>query len=1034
MKKLFYAFAAMAVFTGCAKVAEIENTPAANEDGNLVHMTIRADAPETKTFIEKTGDKTYQPQWNATDKLGVFFDTVKDVKDAELANTSNDGEKGEFYGDVSVKNGSYRVYTYYPSDATISKESDTKIVFTVPETQYPTKDNFDSAADIAVSKADNITVSGTDLVLDNMVFGRILSTVKVTVTNSNAGVDNSEKINAVVISAEGSNLTGTISWDFESSEAAIATGNSSVTAMLTANPLDFGTSFFLLVNPTTVKASDTKPLTITIYTDAHKITKTITSMAKDLVFPLAGIAELRISTSGATVEESYVATLVKSPETISAGDEIVIAAADYYNVLMSTEQKTNNRGEVEAFQYDGDIIFIDDDAIQRFAVEPGTKASTFAFKGINGEKANNYIYAASSSSNHLKSTETKDDNASFIVSIDKNGVATITAQGTNTKNILRYNSGSSLFSCYSSGQEDVAIYKYKAGIPALATPANLMAEYSAGKIDVVWDAVSGADSYTVTCTGKDTQSGITGTSTSFSGITDGTYTITVTAISNDHSMKMDSGAASTIVIAGTPVLGKPVIGSFLQTATGFTAVISSAVDYATSYDWDLYVDSVDIANWIGSGNTTDLSFSVTFAETDITEYTPGKTYYLVITAKATGYTETASDPASFAVPDITPESLPYNNTLINGHTDFTINDISTGSLASIWSDTAYGVQANANTTTSNVETYLVSPYIDLSGVANAKLAFEHGVRYFKDMATAKTQTGLQVRIGSGTWNDLSIPTYPTSQGNDAVSNEISLLDYAGEIIQLRFKYLATSTNPGRWQIKNLSITEVVPPAHVITVNEEAGPLTVELNGNHNISTELTIASNYDWSVKSTTGLSTAYTYVKNSETKITVTPVSDNETGSKKTGIGTMILTDGTVDYTITFDQAQKVAAKEYTLTISATDFNSDSYAANNNEKTSNAVAEDDTKLPVKWTSNQIMLQSSAMQWQKSKGYVYNSTDLGKIKSVTVNSTDGTFTTYYGASEQPSSSTTLGDNDGFFQVKVGSTTGKTTSIVIVFEK
>ena len=59
-----------------------------------------------------------------------------------------------------------------------------------------------------------------------------------------------------------------------------------------------------------------------------------------------------------------------------------------------------------------------------------------------------------------------------------------------------------------------------------------------------WNAVDGADSYTVTLTGKDTQTGITSTSTTFTGVNPGTYTITVTAISNDHSSKLDSAAAS----------------------------------------------------------------------------------------------------------------------------------------------------------------------------------------------------------------------------------------------------------------------------------------------------------------------------------------------------------------------------------------------------------------------------------------------------------------------------------------------------------
>ncbi len=127
---------------------------------------------------------------------------------------------------------------------------------------------------------------------------------------------------------------------------------------------------------------------------------------------------------------------------------------------------------------------------------------------------------------------------------------------------------------------------------------------------------------------------------------------------------------------------------------------------------------------------------------------------------------------------------------------------------------------------------------------------------------------------------------------------------------------------------------------------------------------------------------------------------------------------------------AEKV---EYSFTISTSDFNSTSYAANNNEKTTVAKGTSDaTKtMEVKWTSNQVMLNSEAMQWQKSKGAIYNSTDLGTIKSVTVTSTAGTFTTYYGSTEQPASGTTVGG--GYFQIKVGGATGKSSKVEVVFE-
>lgn len=82
----------------------------------------------------------------------------------------------------------------------------------------------------------------------------------------------------------------------------------------------------------------------------------------------------------------------------------------------------------------------------------GTKEGTFAFK-VNG----GYLYAASSKNNQLKLESELSDNSSWKIEIT-DGVASIVAQGTNTRNVLKYNKTSYLFSCYSQGQEDVAIY------------------------------------------------------------------------------------------------------------------------------------------------------------------------------------------------------------------------------------------------------------------------------------------------------------------------------------------------------------------------------------------------------------------------------------------------------------------------------------------------------------------------------------------------------------------------------------------------
>lgn len=161
--------------------------------------------------------------------------------------------------------------------------------------------------------------------------------------------------------------------------------------------------------------------------------------------------QVTVLPAGAVVEKAW--TLVTDASTLTAGDKIIIVAKSA-NVALSTEQKSSNRGQVDVTKSGNTVSFTT--AVQEITLEAGTKTGTFAFNVGSSQ----YLYAASSSSNHLK-TGSKNDNASWKIEITSAGVATIKAQGTNTRNWLRHNSQSSLFACYGSGQDDVAIYKYQ---------------------------------------------------------------------------------------------------------------------------------------------------------------------------------------------------------------------------------------------------------------------------------------------------------------------------------------------------------------------------------------------------------------------------------------------------------------------------------------------------------------------------------------------------------------------------------------------
>ena len=161
---------------------------------------------------------------------------------------------------------------------------------------------------------------------------------------------------------------------------------------------------------------------------------------------------VKVVAAGTEVEKAW--TLVTDASTLAAGDKIIIVAKDA-NFAMSTTQNNNNRAQAAVTKSGNTLTFTSE--VQEITLEAGTKTGTFAFN-VGSSK---YLYAASSSSNHLK-TGSKNDNASWKIEI-ANTIATIKAQGTSTRNWLRYNSSNNppIFSCYGSGQTDVVIYKYQ---------------------------------------------------------------------------------------------------------------------------------------------------------------------------------------------------------------------------------------------------------------------------------------------------------------------------------------------------------------------------------------------------------------------------------------------------------------------------------------------------------------------------------------------------------------------------------------------
>lgn len=147
-------------------------------------------------------------------------------------------------------------------------------------------------------------------------------------------------------------------------------------------------------------------------------------------------------------------TLVTDASQLSAGVQVIIAAAGY-NKAMSVTQNNNNRAAASISKSGSTLTYGSDTVL--LELRAGTVSGSFAFYDAN---KNGYLYAASSTKNYLRTESTLSNNSSWKITVDSTGKATVTAQGSNSHNVMQYNSnGTPLFGCYTSAsQKPVSLY------------------------------------------------------------------------------------------------------------------------------------------------------------------------------------------------------------------------------------------------------------------------------------------------------------------------------------------------------------------------------------------------------------------------------------------------------------------------------------------------------------------------------------------------------------------------------------------------
>ncbi len=146
--------------------------------------------------------------------------------------------------------------------------------------------------------------------------------------------------------------------------------------------------------------------------------------------------------------------LVETTDQLSVGNYVVIAAAEADKAMLSYASGSNCKATT--ITKNGKLMTFGATAPGIFQLENGDEG-TFAFRDIANTTADEYLYSIGDNNNLTSSTANK---GLFNIWVSA-GVATITS--TSNSRSVRYNKSENsnlLFSCYTSGQSDVALYKY----------------------------------------------------------------------------------------------------------------------------------------------------------------------------------------------------------------------------------------------------------------------------------------------------------------------------------------------------------------------------------------------------------------------------------------------------------------------------------------------------------------------------------------------------------------------------------------------
>lgn len=635
---LFFVFA-------CSKEKEIDNVDAQPEKDVYVYTfgIGSAESPDidTKSILLSDANGLYMA-WESTDKLNSWaYSTVTNnysYNNESSVNTSDNPVTFQITSYLALNKGDM-VYCKFPY-TTGSGTSPEEVSMTIASSQTQNGTVFNTSSMPMVSlpfEMPTEVASQSNAKAGNVLFYNVGSIIEFDIF-SPTGLYAGETIESVQFTSPNA-IAGNFTMDLtaisESDPSTLDIDGYSVKGVTTniegalpvgtATNKDNATKVYMVIAPGDYTG------TVVVNTNTAQYTYTISSA---ISFARAGVKRL-----GLNLEKGGARKVVGLPD----GDYVILAHYDAsgYKAMSGVVAKDTRLAQESFTLWNGsdEQVVLQDKNIVWTLAKSGTNYTL-----TNKENGKQLNYGSSGTASTAASGKT-------LTITEGTGANEGMYTVTNSNFTLRHNSSSSWFAFYSTTNTMTKYFYFVKAVvkTKLATPENVMADVeNEDEVVVEWNSVGNAESYDVTLNGN-TQN-TTELSYRFVDVPVGTYTVSVVAKNSDTAKYNDSDEGiSNSVKVGTPPLAKPVIDAFTQKATGFAASWTAGDAYTASYSWDLYVGAVADENLIGTGVTKEESIDIAFESDDFpdTSFTADETYYLVVTAVASGYASTASDAANF---------------------------------------------------------------------------------------------------------------------------------------------------------------------------------------------------------------------------------------------------------------------------------------------------------------------------------------------------------------------------------------------------